>query len=276
MATNATAATVTKTCIDRLLPSELLFQASRAALTENPANAPALRRGVPLPGVAIDAPGALAALTGKLWQPGRTLRVRFLDGDPAIQKQLEPYAQEWTKYANIHFTFGNDPNAEIRISFRQPGSWSYLGTDALTIPKHQPTMNFGWLTLDTPAEEYARVVTHEFGHAIGCIHEHQNPSTDIPWNKAAVYDYYGGPPNNWTKEQVDINLFTRYSADITQFSAFDPQSIMLYPIPNAFTEGDFEVGWNRTLSATDKRYIATLYPGVAKPKEKHVHRERVA
>ena len=53
MATNATAATVTKSCIDRLLPSELLFQASRAALAENPANAPALRRGVPLPGAAL-------------------------------------------------------------------------------------------------------------------------------------------------------------------------------------------------------------------------------
>lgn len=34
---------------------------------------------------AIDAPAALAALTGKLWQPGRTLRVTFLDGAPEVQ-----------------------------------------------------------------------------------------------------------------------------------------------------------------------------------------------
>lgn len=276
MAMNALAVPVIKLCVDRLLPNELLFQASRAALAENPDNAPAPKRGMPAPGASISAPGALAALTGKLWQPGRTLRVRFLDGDPAVQKRIEPYAQMWATYANLHFTFGTDPNAEIRISFQQPGSWSYIGTDALTIPKHQPTMNFGWLTPDTSDDEYARVVTHEFGHAIGCIHEHQNPSTNIPWNKAAVYDYYAGPPNNWTKEQVDINLFTRYSADITQFSAFDRESIMLYPIPNAFTEGDFEVGWNRTLSATDKRYIAKLYPGVKKAKDQEVLLERVA
>lgn len=276
MAMDATAVPVIKTCIDRLLPHELLFHASRAALAENPDNAPGARSGMPGAGASIDAPGALAALTGKLWQPGRTLRVRFLDGDPAVQKRLEPYAQEWTKHANLHLAFGNDPNAEIRISFRLPGSWSYIGTDSLTIPRHQPTMNFGWLTPDTPDDEYARVVTHEFGHAIGCIHEHQNPSTNIPWNKEAVYDYYGGPPNNWTKEQVDINLFTRYSADLTQFSAFDRESIMLYPIPNAFTEGDFEVGWNRILSATDKRYIAKLYPGVKKEKDKEVLLERVA
>lgn len=254
-----------KSCIDVALPTSVMLQASRAAIAENPDNAPALPRGVQLPGAFIDSPVALAALTGKLWQPGRSLRVRFLDGDPTIQQRIEPFAQEWSKVANIQFVFGADPNAEIRISFRQPGSWSYIGTDALTIPKNQPTMNFGWLTPATTAEEYSRVVIHEFGHALGCIHEHQNPATDIPWNKAAVYDYYAGPPNNWTKEQVDTNLFTRYSADITQFSAFDPASIMLYPIPNEFTVGDFEVGWNRVLSATDKRYIATLYPGVAKP-----------
>ena len=125
-------------------------------------------------------------------------------------------------------------------------------------------MNFGWLTRSTAEDEYARVVTHEFGHALGCIHEHQNPATDIPWDKEAVYAYYQGPPNFWTREQVDANLFTRYAADITQFSAFDPHSIMLYPIPNEFTLGDFEVGWNQTLSDTDKTFISTLYPAVRK------------
>lgn len=256
---------VIKTCIDIALPTSLMLSASRAAIAENPDNAPALPRGARLPGAFIDSPVALAALTGKLWKPGRTLRVRFLDGDLAVQKRIEPLAHEWSKFANLKFVFGDDPTAEIRISFRQSGSWSYIGTDALSISKSQPTMNFGWLKPATPNDEYSRVVIHEFGHAIGCIHEHQNPSTNIPWNKAAVYEYYAGPPNNWTKEQVDINLFTRYGADITQFSAFDRDSIMLYPIPNEFTEGDFEVGWNRVLSKTDKEYITMLYPGAPKP-----------
>ncbi|MEZ4614046.1 MAG: hypothetical protein R2867_00830 [Caldilineaceae bacterium] len=60
--------------------------------------------------------------------------------------------------------------------------------------------------------------------------------------------------------QTDINLFTRYSATLTQFSQFDPDSIMLYPIPNEFTIGDFEVGWNRVLSAMDKQFVTTLIP----------------
>jgi hypothetical protein len=35
---------------------------------------------------------------------------------------------------------------------------------------------------------------------------------------------------------------------------------MLYPIPNEFTVGDFEVGWNKALSATDQQFIGTIYP----------------
>lgn len=250
-----------KACIDLTLPDELLLESSRRAVAENPNNAPVVNRRTLPPGVMPDIPHVyLAAITGKLWQPGRVLRVRFLDGDPKVQARIPPFAQVWSDFANVTIQFGNDPDAEIRISFQNQGSWSYIGTDALVVPQSQPTMNFGWLTLATPNEEYMRVVTHEFGHALGCIHEHQNPANNIPWDKEVVYRYYQGPPNFWSREQVDINLFTRYEADITQFSAFDPQSIMLYPIPNEFTVGDFEVGWNHTLSATDKQYISTLYP----------------
>jgi hypothetical protein len=250
-----------RTCIDRILPDELMLESMRCAVEENPANAASFQSRGFLPGVMPDVPRVfLAALTGKLWQPGRTLRVRFLDGDPLVQERIPPFAQQWSDFANIQFEFTDDPQAEIRISFAQSGSWSYLGTDALVIPQSQPTMNYGWLTRATADDEYARVVIHEFGHALGCIHEHQNPAGEIPWNKEAVYTFYQGPPNYWTRQQVDINLFTRYAADITQFSEFDPNSIMLYPIPNQFTVGDFEVGWNHALSDTDKHFAGILYP----------------
>ncbi len=259
------ARTPVRACIDRSLPIELLLSSMDRSLTENAHNAPALNLHALLPGVVPWHPKpALAALTGKLWAPGRTLRVAFLDGEPSVQRRVPAFAAAWTRYANLRLDFADDPAADIRISFAQPGSWSYVGVDALSVPQNRPTMNFGWLTAATSDEEFARVVTHEFGHALGCIHEHQNPTAGIPWNKPAVYEYYAGPPNYWNKEQVDANLFERYSADITQFSQFDPASIMLYPIPNEFTIGDFETGWNNALSAVDKQYIAALYPSAPK------------
>jgi len=251
-------------CTDRVLPPDLALQAATAAIKENPANLPVVKfspgmGALPMP------PVFMAVLTGKKWKNGRTLRVRFLDGVHEVQAKVDNYAKEWSQHANIGLAFGIDPEAEIRISFRQQGSWSYIGTESLVVAANEPTMNFGWLNTDTPEEEYSRVVIHEFGHALGCIHEHQSPAANIPWDKEAVYRYYMGPPNNWSKEEIDLNLFQRYSREITQFTEFDRTSIMLYATPNEFTIGDYEVGWNRELSEMDKRFIGTAYPREEKP-----------
>jgi hypothetical protein len=121
-------------------------------------------------------------------------------------------------------------------------------------------MNFGWLTLKSSDEDHRSVVLHEFGHALGCIHEHQNPAGGIQWNKDVVYRYYAGKPNYWSREKVDHNIFRRYGQDITQFSAFDPGSIMLYPLPKEHTLDGFEIGLNTQLSATDIAFIGVHYP----------------
>ena len=205
----------------------------------------------------------MAVLTGKKWDNGRRISVAFLDGLGEVQERVIPFAKQWEQYANLTLDFSPLPagaTPDIRISFEQEGSWSYLGTDALGIRETLPTMNYGWLTPDVSDREYERVVVHEFGHALGAIHEHQSPGATIPWDKPAVYAYYGGPPNNWSKADVDVNLFELYDQTITQFSQFDPASIMLYAIPNELTVGDYEVGWNTKLSDTDKTFIATLYP----------------
>lgn len=260
-------------CVDKYLPEELAEQSVRIAAEENATNAVAHpmstdhAQGAGAGAAAAPAPQAglspqqLAIVTPKMWQIGRNLRVRFLGGDTAVQEKVAKYAKEWLNFANLNLTFGNDPQAEIRISFdTSSGSWSNIGTDCLSVPQNQATMNYGWLNANTADDEYSRVVIHEFGHALGCIHEHQNPAGNIQWNKDAVYRYYMGPPNNWTKAQVDNNIFAKYAQNITQFSALDGSSIMMYSIPADFTTNGFSVGWNRVLSPMDKQYIARWYP----------------
>src|SRR5262249_13150903 len=143
------------------------------------------------------------------------------------------------------------------------GSWSAVGTDCLVaeeFPKDHPTMNFGWLEDDTDDVEYRRVVTHEFGHAIGAIHEHQNPKGGIKWNLPAVYAYFSGPPNNSPKDDIDFNVVQKYYLNQLNATKFDPKSIMLYAFPAALIQGGKGTKENTQLSTGDKRFIGKMYP----------------
>ena len=200
----------------------------------------------------------------KLWQNGRTLRVKFLDGNPAVQAKVSAIAAEWQQLANLKLNFITSGAAEIRISFAEEGfSWSTVGTDALTVPASEPTMNYGWLEPDTELREYQRVVRHEFGHALGMIHEHQNPAAQgqIPWDKPKVYAYYA--QQGWSKDDVDFNIFDVYSEDSTNHSAYDKTSIMQYAVPDALTIGSFAIGWNTEFSLIDREFMRRQYPSAA-------------
>lgn len=202
----------------------------------------------------------LALVNASKWQPGYAIRARFLDGEPALHERVKKFARIWTDFADLRLYFSDDPAADIRVSFKLQGSWSYIGTDCHNVSSADPTMNFGWLTPESPDDEISRVVLHEFGHALGCIHEHQNPAGNIQWNKPAVYAYFAGPPNSWSREEVDHNIFETYSKDVTSYSQLDAKSIMMYPIPKEFTTNGFEVGWNNALSESDKQFIKKMYP----------------
>jgi hypothetical protein len=209
----------------------------------------------------------MALINLKKWDNQHNLRCRFLDGDSTQQQNVIAKAKIWEKYANVKINFGEDEDAEVRISFSaDPGSWSAIGTDCLDtsfFPPNQPTMNFGWLRDDTDNVEYERVVVHEFGHALGCIHEHQSPTEPLKWDKAAVYKAFSGPPNFWSKDDIDHNVLEKYSPQGISATIFDPDSIMLYQFDAALFTDHIGTKLNTHLSAMDEKMIASMYPGSA-------------
>jgi hypothetical protein len=261
---------IIKMCIDKDLPYDRTTQmeAYEIAKSKNMRNIPESN---------IWDPMHLALVRAKYHKVGDTLKVKYLNGTAKQKSATEHYAKQWEQYANIKFDFmaGTTGESDIRIGYKiggDTGSWSYIGTDIFNIKQDRPTMNFGWLDVNgRDTQEYSRTVTHEFGHSLGFIHEHQNPSAKIPWDRPAVYSYYGGPPNNWSKSDVDNNLFKVYDSSKTQYSQFDPKSIMAYRIDNKLTIGDFEIGANNVLSAMDKSFAGVLYPKTdpVKPNPEH-------
>jgi hypothetical protein len=219
-----------KICFDKILPSDLrLFSSPEFALDGGRKRQ--------------------AVFRAKKWPNGSTLRVKFLEGTPAQHDVVKHFAPQWGKHANLKIAFVEEANAEIRITFRDDGAWSYVGTDSLDIPLHAATMNFGWLD--------EGVVLHEFGHAIGLIHEHQNPKGGIKWDKDQVYEDLAGPPNHWDKATVDLNIFGTYDLGDVDATDVDELSIMLYAIPDSWTLDDFKSEPNETLSETDKDFIGS-------------------
>lgn len=197
------------------------------------------------------------------WQSGTQVKVRFVEGDPQLQERVRAVAEEWTgsSMANLSLQFVDEGDADIRIAFQQgDGSWSYLGTMCQQIPADEPTMNYGWLEPDSPDDELRRVVLHEFGHALGLIHEHQNPNRPIAWNRAAVIADLSGPPNNWDEATIEHNIFKQYDPESLLSTPTDALSIMMYPIPGSWTTDGFSADLNRDLSDTDQKFIRDAYP----------------
>lgn len=222
----------------------------------------------------------------KKWPPNiKTITVKFLEGpeykkawvEKVIKEQLEPYCGLTFVFSDKH------SNPMITITFKLSyGAYSYVGTDCLQ--KQTPeTMNLGWV--DPPGNLYggkftfngieyevppgeARngnavggTVLHEFGHAIGLIHEHQNPTgSTIQWDIEKVYQEFSGPPNNWGKAQIDHNILNKYDETQLNTTQFDPKSIMLYFFPPYLTTNGVGTQANFQLSDTDKKFIEEQYP----------------
>jgi hypothetical protein len=201
-----------------------------------------------------------------LWTPGQELRISFLEGSKKLQDRVFETLLRWTSPeeggANLELERAvNTESSDIRISFDEGGgSWSMIGTDARDVAAGQPTMNLGWATETTPENDFTSVVLHEFGHAIGLLHEHNHPELVLRWKKDVVYADLGGPPNNWSQEDIDFNVFLQYPLNrIVASDKPDLVSIMIYTIPSRWLSGQKAITPSDHLSKDDITFIRWLY-----------------
>ena len=179
---------------------------------------------------------------------------------------------EWSKAANIKFDRVQEAaRAELRIMFgRTLGHQSQVGREARLIQNlSQPTMTLGFRDrFDYEADaKYSRfVVLHEFGHSLGCIHEHIRDDAPLVFNTAKTYAYFrtrglDGP-------STDYNIINRWRQTLIRKSEYDEKSIMHYMIPGFCMADGRERQQNFELSPDDKEFAAIVYgPNPNQPPE---------
>jgi hypothetical protein len=263
------------------------------------------------------------------WVPGSTVRIAFLDGSDELHADVAAATKQITDACNLDLDFGVDATgkhrrwtesdtehqAEIRVSFDLDGFWSLVGTDSTdeTIGgpldpaggrPGQRSLNLGGFETDRPLD-WQGVVRHEFLHALGFQHAHQNLrgpcEAEFRWEDdpgyvptrdhrgvfvkdaagrlPGIYTYLAGEPNRWPRAQVDHNLSTEEGPD-TVAGPFDRASVMLYrfasffyktsPSPCAPTTEGID------LSDGDTRGLQLLYPHTANELESVVGRAGTA
>lgn len=187
--------------------------------------------------------------------------VQFLEGSEWARQMVWKRLNIIDQYAEgLRFRMADHGEVgDVRVSFRCDGHWSYLGRQALRIPEGSSTMNVG-LDRRHDDREWDRVVLHEGLHAVGFEHEHQHPQAEIPWDREAVYQFYG-QTQGWDRRMVDFQVLNRAAPKQLRTTGFDVDSIMMYPCPEELTLGNFSVGWNTMLTRSDIALLRELYPG---------------
>ena len=255
-----------QTCFIRKLPEVETLTAAQDAVAENPVNAPLIEMLPMLVGDSDAAltpptPMQLAVMTQRYWgSQGKILTVQFLDNPSAECKRLIlAAAGEWSKYCNIKFVESNQGIIRVLRDPRE-GLWSYLGTDALRVPANQHTMNLGGFTESTPWEEYTRGGTHEFGHSIGCAHEHLRRTIIQRIDRQKAYDFFRQRAG-WDEQTTTVNVLRPIEERFALMTPLsDENSVMCYALPGEIMIDCIPVRGGTQLSDTDKTFIAQVYP----------------
>jgi hypothetical protein len=175
-----------------------------------------------------------------IWKPGDKGTITITFGDYSCDG-CSPDAS-WSQIGK--HSSGSYPS--MNLGFIDPPYTSFMWNGKTYSAPASATRNYcggtGNLSC-TPGWVPGATVIHEFGHALGMLHEHQNnlqQANPIKINKKQVETYYnciGMGESGATTNVLDTYSCTPGKNCNYSGTKFDPQSIMLYYLPSAWIQG---------------------------------------
>lgn len=192
----------------------------------------------------------------KLWAKGDTIRIKFLTGgsySADLENVVKQYAATWLQYANsLHFEYvAENEDADVKIGFDMDDrylTWSTIGKDCQGIAQNQPSINYSGLGDLADDADICGDVLRGFGHILGLVFENQSPDSPIVFSangKKQLAAYYG------LSEQDVAQLTYIYNTSETNYSQYDPSSIMVLEINRKWLSSGSGTNSNTELSAQD-------------------------
>jgi hypothetical protein len=213
--------------------------------------------------------------------------VSFLDGTDDQKEEVESYAWEWVKRAGlpIRWVFGDESRQNIRIRFSDKGdtvnNWSWPGNRASRrshpdqSKPDQPTMLLNVYHREAAQKERRRTTLHEFGHALGLMHEQLHPDSGLHFREDVIVKEMKEKrwcrPDEDCLEKVRRHITKPASPDHACRGApkYDEHSIMHYRIPPSWTWEEKKISSSFDLSNGDLDCVRSLYlaePGLPPPR----------
>lgn len=200
----------------------------------------------------------------RLWTPGHTLGLVFVNGSSVLRGRIMLAARCWTEAANISFDRpARGAMPDIVVDFQPNECWSYIGTDCVGLAHgHNPTMNLP-LTDYSSDGDICAYTLHQFGHALGMRHECSMQAAQIKWT-APMSVSVGETYEDVRRQFADVpeRFLTKVVQDtpyrLYDLEPFDVQSVMNYPAPVGAAI-NYQMAWRSSLSRTDLHRAAMMY-----------------
>ncbi len=256
------------TCTPRSLPPERWLEAARKAQEVNPEN---VSEGTILEDLAGDGERLAVDIRRRWARKGVKLTVGFLDTpSAALRARLLSHMNAWGNTANVAFVESNtDPQvrvARFTAAEARPGMdgyWSYVGTDILTIPRAEPTMNLEAFTMNTSEAEFRRVVRHEAGHTLGFPHEHMRAALIARLDREKTIAHFMRT-QGWSRQEVINQVLTPLEErQLFGTPEADATSIMCYQIEAFLTKDGRAIPGGGDINKTDAAFAGRVYPKAA-------------